>query len=70
MAGDYSPEEQASFHRSMHKLRKGGLHRALGIPEGQKIPMDRVEGATRSENPHVRKMAIMAKAMHSWHHGG
>lgn len=64
----FSPEHTAKFHRAMHKLRTGGLHRALGIAEGEKIPMEKVEEATRSDNPHVRKMAVLAKAMHGWHH--
>lgn len=65
----YDPKEVAHFHRAMHKLKQGGLHRALGIPEDQTIPMERVEEATHSENPHLKKMALMAKAMHGWHHG-
>lgn len=40
---------------------KGKLHRALGIPEGQKIPASRLASATHSKNPHVRHMAQAAK---------
>lgn len=58
--------EGTSFARSMHHLHKGGLHRALGIPEGQKIPMAKVEAAKNSKNPHVRSMATLAKNMAGW----
>jgi len=67
--GDYSPTEKSEFHRSMSSLHQGGLHRALGIAEGEKIPMAKIEAATHSENGHTRKMAVMAKSMHSWKHG-
>ena len=40
---------------------KGGLHRSLGIPQGQKIGASRIEAATHSENPKTRKQANLAK---------
>ncbi len=39
---------------------KGRLHRALGIPEGQKIPASRLATARHSDNPHMRQMANLA----------
>ena len=42
-------------------LNKGGLHRALGIPEGQKIPAKALAKAANSKDPHIRKMAQLAK---------
>lgn len=62
----YSKDEKVSFHRSMHKLNHGGLHRALGIPTNQKIPADKIEAATHSDNPHVRSMSVLAKNMSHW----
>ena len=59
-----------SHHRVVMHLAKGGLHRALGIKEGEKIPEDRLEAATNSNNPHVKSMAVLAKNMKGWHHGG
>jgi hypothetical protein len=53
----------------MSHLRKGGLHRALGVDENKEIPKDRVEAATHSKNSHVRAMAIMAQNMSKWHKG-
>ena len=40
---------------------KGALHRALGVPEGEKIPEKKHEAAAHSKNPHVRKMEALAK---------
>lgn len=40
---------------------KGGLHRALGVPEGQKIPERKIEAAAHSGNAHLRHMAQFAK---------
>lgn len=42
---------------------KGGLHRSLGIPEGQKIPESRLREAERSKNPRVRKQARLARTL-------
>lgn len=47
---------------------KGKLHRALGIPEGQKIPHDRLMAAMHSKDREVRDMAIRANTMMHWHH--
>lgn len=58
-----------SHHRVVMHLNKGGLHRAMGIPEGQTIPKDRLEEARKSKNPHMREMANLAHSMASWHHG-
>lgn len=52
-----------SLYRAMHHLRKGGLHKALGISEGEPIPTERLEAATRSKNSHVQHMANFAKTM-------
>lgn len=52
-----------SLYRAMHKLRKGNLHRALHVPEGEKIPKSKIEAATHSDNPHVAHMANFAQTM-------
>lgn len=52
-----------SLYRAMHHLRKGGLHRALGVPEGEKIPATKLEAAKHSTNEHVRHMANFAHTM-------
>jgi hypothetical protein len=43
-------------------IHPGGLHRALGVPEGQKIPAKKLQAALNSGSAHVRKMADLAKA--------
>lgn len=48
----------------------GKLHRAMGIPEGEKIPSDKLEAAAHSNDPGKRRMAIHAQTMKGWHHGG
>lgn len=40
---------------------KGGLHRSLGIPEGQKIGAKRIKAAEHSSNPKTRKQAELAE---------
>lgn len=47
----------------------GKLHRALGIPVGQKIPAARLQAAMHSRNDSKRRMAIRANTMKHWHHG-
>ena len=39
----------------------GGLHRSLGIPQGQKIPESRIRSAEHSSNPKERKEATLAE---------
>ena len=56
----------------MEKLHKGHLHQALGVPEGQKIPADKMQEAmSGSRGPEVKKMAETAKTMEhenpNWH---
>jgi hypothetical protein len=40
---------------------KGGLHRALHVPQGEKIPKSKIEKASHSKSPHLRHMAQFAK---------
>ena len=46
----------------------GGLHRALGVPEGEKIPAKKLAKAGHSENPRIRRMASLAKTLKHMHH--
>jgi len=52
-----------SDKRWMEKLKKGGLHRALGVPEGQPIPESKMKKAAHSRSGHVKKMVQAAKNM-------
>ena len=42
---------------------KGALHRALKVPEGEKIPAEKMAKAAKSTNPKVAKMANLAKTL-------
>jgi DNA-binding PadR family transcriptional regulator len=57
-----------SLYRALHKLRKGNLHRALGVAEGEKIPAAKLAAARNSTNPHVKRMAEFAHTMSTWKH--
>jgi len=55
-----------SLHRVLAGLNKGGLHRALHVPEGSPIPAEKLEEAKHSDNSHVRHMANFAATMAGW----
>lgn len=61
-------EHNVSLYRAMHHLRKGGLHKALGVPMSENIPADKMEEAKNSKNEHVRKMANFAHTMGGFKH--
>ena len=42
---------------------KGGLHRSLGIPEGEKIPEKKIKKAEKSDNPKAAKQARLAETL-------
>lgn len=42
---------------------KGALHKSLGVPEGKKIPAKKLEKATHSKNPTLRKRAVLAETL-------
>lgn len=48
---------------------KGALHKALGVPEGKKIPASKIEKATHSSNPKLAKRARLAQTLKSFHKG-
>ena len=47
----------------------GALHRSLGVPEGKKIPAKKLDKATHSDNPRVRRQANLAKTLKGFHKG-
>jgi hypothetical protein len=61
-------KHNVSLYRAMHHLRKGGLHKALGVPQGQSIPAEKMEHAKNSSNEHVRHMANFAATMSHFKH--
>ena len=52
------------------KSHEGLLHRKLGVPAGEKIPMKKIEAAKNSPNPATRKQAVFAANARGWNHGG
>jgi hypothetical protein len=45
---------------------RGMLHADLGVPQGQKIPMAKLESAKHSKSPAVRRRANFAMAAKGW----
>jgi hypothetical protein len=43
----------------------GALHRSLDVPQGKKIPAGKIERATHSPNPTLRKRAVLAQTLRS-----
>lgn len=62
-------ETHESEHREKHKQggwiqgavkKPGALHKSLGVPQGQKIPIKKIEKATHSSSPKLRQRANLA----------
>jgi hypothetical protein len=45
------------------RMNKGGLHRALGIPEGRDIPQSVLRSAEHSHNHRVAREAKLAETL-------
>jgi hypothetical protein len=52
--------------QGMH-MEKGALHREMHVPEGKKIPASRLKKAEHSANPTLRKRAVLAETLKSFH---
>lgn len=50
------------FIQKMH-MKKGALHKELGVPEGKKIPEKKLQKAEHSKNPTLKKRAILAETL-------
>ncbi len=48
---------------------EGMLHRALGVPVGQPIPLKKLEAAKNSPDAHMREMANFAINARGFTHG-
>ncbi len=48
---------------------KGLLHKALGVPQGEKIPLSAIAKAKRSKSPAMRKRATFAMNARHFSHG-
>lgn len=50
-------------------FQKGGLHRSLGVPEGQKIPENLMaEALSGKRGPKAKKQAQLARTMEGFDH--
>lgn len=47
----------------------GALHKALHVPEGEKIPAKKLAKAEDSKSPRVRREAALANTLRGFHHG-
>ena len=50
------------------ELKKGALHKELGIPEDKKIPLKRLKKAEKSSNPLLAKRARLAETLRGMNH--
>lgn len=57
-----------NFIQKMH-MKKGALHKQLGVPVGKKIPEKKLVKAEHSKNPTERKRAILARTLKGFHRG-
>lgn len=45
-------------------FNRGGLHRSVGVPQGQKIPASKLAAAARGDyGPKAKKQAALAKGL-------
>jgi hypothetical protein len=54
------------LHKALTHLNKGGLHRALGVKEGEKIPASKLAAGKKSKSSHIRHMSNFASVMSKW----
>ena len=54
-------ESEKWIQKAVNPANKGGLHKALHVAQGEKIPKAKIAKATHSKNPHLRHMAQFAK---------
>jgi hypothetical protein len=61
-------KHDVSLYRAMSHLRRGGLHRALHVPENETIPEAKIAAARNSSNSHIAHMANFAHTMGGFKH--
>lgn len=49
------------------KASKGSLHKSLHVKEGEKIPAAKIDKASHSKNPTLKKKAVLAKTLKNLH---
>jgi hypothetical protein len=54
--------EKKKWIQAMH-MKKGALHKELGVPMGKKIPAKKLAKAAKSSNPRLAKRANLARTL-------
>lgn len=52
---------------ALKNSKKGALHKEMGVPLGQKIPVTKLKAASKSANPKLAKRARLALTLKSFH---
>lgn len=47
-------------------MKKGALHKTLGVPENKNIPEQKLEKASHSKNSLTKKRAVLAETLKSF----
>lgn len=56
--------------KALPPTHEGLLHRELDVPEGEKIPEDKMDKALHSDDPKEKKRAEFAEELEGFHHKG
>lgn len=56
------PKEKKKWIQGMN-MKKGALHKQLGVPMDKKIPAKKINKASKSSNPKLAKRAILARTL-------
>lgn len=51
------------IHNAIKPSTRGALHKALGVPEGKKIPAKKLAVAAKSKSPLMKKRVALAKTL-------
>lgn len=54
-------KDEKWMSKAFTPANRGKLHRKLGIPQGQKIPADKLAKAAKSDDPSLRREVAAAK---------
>lgn len=65
---DFKPMAKGGWIKDAIK-KPGSLRKSLGVKEGEKIPMGKLEKAAHSKNPTTAKRANLAMTLRSFNKG-
>lgn len=73
-AHDHKGTKETKFAKGgsldgLKDMKKGALRQSLHVKDGEKIPEKKLEKAEHSDNPTLRKRAVLARTMKSWKRG-